>query len=83
MRVELYCKNCDCRFTQAADKHNGNILEQLQEEGPWFALGDGETPEDRIFSAVKEELRCPTCGAAGGLSEESLGSLSLQLLNQW
>jgi hypothetical protein len=82
MHVDLHCQGCDRWFSHSSSEES-DVLEQLQAEGPWFALGDGETPEDRIFAAVKEEIRCPECGVAAGLSEEDLGRLSLQLLDQW
>ena len=78
MHVELECRNCECIFTP-------DVWEKLNAEGPWSALGDGETVEDHIIAqmAPGEEICCPNCGAIIEMDEETLGRLSLQLLGQW
>jgi hypothetical protein len=55
------------------------------DEGPWYALGDGETFEDMIFAAVTSRgaIYCPECGQPVSISEESLGRLSLEMLAHW
>lgn len=77
MHVELRCDRCGCHFHGQDD-----ALKRLSAEGPWSALGDGETFEDRL-SADLGSHDCPRCGSAVRLSEEGLGQLSLQLLGQW
>ena len=58
---------------------------RLFEEGPAYALGDGETFEDMIFSTLTEhgEIRCPECGDPVQVSEESLGRMAMDVLAQW
>jgi hypothetical protein len=85
MQVELFCPHCCARFAAAPDTPAGEVLERMADEGPWYALGDGETFEDMIFSAMfaHGEIRCAECGEAVGVSEESLGQLTLEVLGSW
>ncbi len=85
MRIELRCSRCSCHIPVPADVPFGRVLERLAEEGPWYALGDGETWEDRIYSCLPAagEVRCPHCGATVEVSEDDLGELSRELLAQW
>jgi hypothetical protein len=82
--MELYCPNCSCRFT-APDTPASEILERITEEGPWCALGDGETFEDHISIALEDQepICCPVCGEAVTRNEESLGQLAQQMLANW
>ena len=79
MHVELYCPNCRSHFAAAAD------LDRATEEGTWYALGDGQTCEDALAAALADDGadRCPSCGEAATVSEESLGRLTLALLGTW
>jgi hypothetical protein len=54
------------------------------ESGPWYALGDGETFEDMIFSTLTEsgDISCPDCGEPVAVSEESLGRVALAMLSE-
>jgi hypothetical protein len=63
----------------------GRALARLAEEGPWYAIGDGETWEDRIYFCLsgQEQVRCPDCGAGVEVSEEHLSELSHELLAHW
>ncbi len=81
MRVELQCSSCPCRLGTWTTP----VLERITEEGPWVALGDGETFEDRIAATLSTayEERCPECGQPVAVSEESLGQLTQELLAQW
>jgi len=85
MQVELECPRCRCRDHAELDNSFGQALEHISAEGPWYALGDGETWEDRIHSylTTAEQARCPRCGAACEVSEASLAQLSRELLAQW
>jgi len=60
------------------------VLERMTEEGPWYALGDGETFEDMIFTALmtRGAIRCPECCRPVSVSEESLGRLAMEMLAQ-
>jgi hypothetical protein len=84
MRIELHCPDCSCHFGAAPEAPATEILDQMIEEGTWYALGDGETFEDMIFAALTSRglIRCPECGEAVSVSEESLGQLSQEMLRQ-
>jgi len=85
MQVELYCTNCQCRFAAPPDASAAEVAARMAVEGPWYALGDGETFEDMIFSTLtaKGEINCPECGEAVHVSEESLGQLAMEVLGSW
>ena len=85
MQVELYCTNCACRFAAPPETPAEDVIEQMAKDGPWYALGDGETFEDMIFStlAAEGEIRCPHCGEPVHVSEESLGQLAMEVLGSW
>ena len=57
-------------------------MSRIFPEVPGFALGDGETFEDMIFTALDDDRTtdCPTCGETMQVSEESLGQLALSML---
>jgi hypothetical protein len=82
MKVELRCLACLYRFPSYL---GAAALERIQEEGPWDALGDGQTFEDRLHSDFldQSEACCPQCGHAVEVSEESLSALSHSVLAQW
>ena len=85
MQIELYCSSCTCRFVAPPDTPAAEILDRMTEQGPWYALGDGETFEDMIFNALtaRGDIRCPDCGDPVSVSEESLGVLAMELLGSW
>jgi hypothetical protein len=83
MQVEIYCSHCGCRRV-ASEATVADVLEQLTREGPWAALGDGETFEDRIASGLCDRgLRCPRCGSGLHVDEQSLGRLAQEVLACW
>jgi hypothetical protein len=85
MNVELHCQNCLCRFAADPNTPAAEIFDQMAVEGPWYALGDGETFEDMIFTTLMSEgrIRCPECGDPVNVSEESLGRLTMEVLGSW
>ena len=85
MQIELYCTNCGCRFVAPPETSAVEILDRMDEQGPWFGLGDGETFEDMIFNALTDEgaIHCPECGHAVTVGEESLSQLAMEMLSQW
>jgi hypothetical protein len=85
MFVELYCPSCRCRFEASPETPVAAILDRVSEEGPWAALGDGETFEDAVAASLTGRAadRCPDCGETATVSEESLGRLTLALLGTW
>jgi hypothetical protein len=85
MHVELFCSNCQRRFAAAPETRAAAVLDRATEEGPWNALGDGETFEDALAAALADRGAdcCPGCGEAATVSEESLGRLTLALLGTW
>ena len=66
MQVELYCPHCCCRFVAAPETPAAEVLDRMAEEGPWYALGDGETFEDMIFTTLfsRGDIHCSECGEA-------------------
>ncbi|MGL4551254.1 MAG: hypothetical protein ACRC33_08700 [Gemmataceae bacterium] len=85
MRIELYCPCCDLAFVAPPETPAADVLEQMADQGPWYALGDGETFEDMIFSTVFAcgHVRCGECGEPVGVNEESLSQLALEVLGSW
>jgi hypothetical protein len=85
MQLELLCPHCFSRFGAAPDARSEEIVEQMIEEGPWYALGDGETFEDMVHAAltVRGVIRCPECAEPVEVTEECLGDLTRELLMQW
>jgi hypothetical protein len=85
MQVELYCRNCSCRFAAPPETAAADVLERMLDEGPHYGLGDGETFEDMIFNALtaEGEICCPACDEPVCVSEESLGKLAMEMLSQW
>jgi hypothetical protein len=82
MRIELCCPACHCRFTLPPEFGGEEALERVFDEGPRYALGDGETFEDMIHTTLAEQgaTRCPACGVPVSVSEESLGQLAMTML---
>jgi len=85
MQAELYCPHCGCRFAAHPDTPAAEVLERMADEGPWYCLGDGETFEDMIHSALLAcgSIRCSECGEAALVTEESLGRLAMEVLGSW
>ena len=85
MQVELYCQECDSRFTADPDTPATEVLDRMADDGPWYALGDGETFEDMIFSTLFAcgAIRCSECGESVSVTEESLGQLTMEVLGSW
>jgi hypothetical protein len=85
MQVELYCPHCGTSFTADPDTPAAEILDRMKEDGPWYALGDGETYEDMIFSTLFAcgHIRCTACGETASVTEQSLGQLTMEVLGSW
>jgi hypothetical protein len=85
MQVELYCSNCGCTFAAEPETPAGEVLDRMAEGGPWYALGDGETYEDMIFSTLFAcgAIRCGGCGEPVSVNEQSLGQLTMEVLGSW
>src|SRR5947209_3112970 len=79
MQVELLCPHCEHRFRVPPDAPVQEALDRVADEGPWSALGDGETFEDKLYTALNsgETIHCPACAAAVPVSEEDLAKLAL------
>jgi hypothetical protein len=60
-------------------------MDRMAEQGPWYALGDGQTYEDMIFSMLFScgTIRCIECGKPASVTEQSLGQLSMEVLGSW
>lgn len=81
MRIELRCPCCLCSFAAEPDAPALRILDRMIDEGPWFALADGETFEDMVFNALlaRGRISCPDCGEAVHVNEASLGQMTREL----
>ena len=57
----------------------------MAEDGPWYALGDGETFEDMIFTTLFAcgSIRCADCGEPASVTEQSLGQMAMEVLGSW
>jgi hypothetical protein len=85
MQIELHCPHCLCSFAASPDAPAAEVFDRMAEEGPWYALGDGETFEDMIFSTLFAcgSIRCSECGAPVAVSEQTLGQLTMEVLGSW
>ena len=85
MQIELYCPTCACRFVAPPDTPAAEVLDRMTEDGPWYALGDGETFEDMIFATLFScgHVRCSECGESVHVTEETLGQLTMEVLGNW
>jgi hypothetical protein len=85
MQIELSCPLCACRFAAPPECGSSEVFERMFEDGPRYALGDGETFEDMIFTTLMDhgQISCPDCGEPAAVSEESLGQLAMEVLAQW
>jgi hypothetical protein len=85
MQVQLYCPQCACCFAAAPETPASEVLDRMADEGPWYALGDGETFEDMIFTTLlaNGDIRCTECGEPAAVSEASLGQLTMEVLGSW
>jgi hypothetical protein len=77
MQIELRCAQCPCAFAAAPETPFAEVVERMKEEGPWFALAEGDTLEDMVWSALlaRGAIYCPECGQPVAVREPSLGSL--------
>jgi hypothetical protein len=77
MEVELFCSCCLARFAAPPDCPRDEVLDQLTDEGPWFALAEGALFEDMIFAAVLRRgmITCPECGTPVEVREASIGEM--------
>jgi hypothetical protein len=85
MQVEIHCPHCCSSFTAAPETPAAEVLDRMANEGPWYALGDGETFEDMIFTTLFAcgAIRCSNCGDLVSVTEESLGQLTMEVLGSW
>lgn len=85
MQIELSCSCCSRCFAAPPEATADEVRQIMTAEGPGYALGDGETFEDMIFTSLTDRgyIACPDCGEIVCVSEESLGQLAMELLAQW
>jgi lipid-binding SYLF domain-containing protein len=65
MEMELICPDCNGRFSASAETTEEDIVQQMTEEGPWYALAAGNCFRDMIHTALRRRggIACPECGA--------------------
>jgi hypothetical protein len=63
MEIHLCCPRCPCRFSSVPDAPAAEVLDRMNGDAPWFALAEGETFEDMVFTALEKRGRilCPDC----------------------
>jgi hypothetical protein len=63
MDIELRCPGCRCRFSAPAQTPADCIVDRMMDEGPWYALADGDTFEDMVWTVLSDRGRilCPEC----------------------
>ena len=85
MKIELSCRNCFCRFAAPPETGNEEVFDRMFDNGPAYALGDGETFEDMIFTTLIGcgTIRCTECGEPASVTEQSLGQLTMEMLGSW
>jgi hypothetical protein len=71
MPIELRCPLCGCQLTARPDAPYEEVLDRMTDEGPWFALAEGDTFEDMVFAALASRgaIHCPDCQGAVAVSE--------------
>ena len=82
MQIEMCCPHC-FRPSMAPEETAGNEwLERMFDGAPVYALGDGETFEDMISTALADHgpVHCPHCSGILQFSEENLGQLAMSML---
>jgi hypothetical protein len=74
MQIHLYCPRCLCHFTAPADTPAAEVLGQMNDDAPWFALAEGKTFEEMVFTALSARGRilCPECRREVLVGGESL-----------
>jgi hypothetical protein len=72
MQIELRCPCCPCRFRAPSFAPAAEVLDRMTEEGPWFALAEGDTFQDMLEAALRARgrIRCPECGTAVAVGDE-------------
>ena len=82
MQIEMTCPRCFRPSVVELENADSELLDRMFEGAPVYALGDGETFEDMISTALSEHapMHCPRCGGVLQFSEESLGQLAMDML---
>lgn len=82
MEIEMCCPHCFRASSLPLETVDHEFLDRVFAGAPVYALGDGETFEDMISTALSEHdpVHCTHCGAALQYSEESLGRLAMSML---
>jgi hypothetical protein len=72
MQIELRCPVCACRLTAPPDAPYDEVLDRMTDDGPWFALAEGDTFEDMVFAALASRgvIHCPDCRGAVAVSAD-------------
>jgi hypothetical protein len=84
MQIELCCPRCAGRVAAVQGNAGEELLDSMFRDEPLGALGDGETFEDMLSTALTghDPTNCPRCGAVMQVCEESLGQLALSMISR-
>ena len=77
VEIELFCPNCTKSFAAAPETRSEEIVQRMTEDGPWYALANGQSFEDMVCSALLDRgaIRCPECSRPVLVREKSMGFL--------
>jgi hypothetical protein len=82
MNIELHCPDCRSLFGAPADTPADEILDRMINEGPWYALAEGETFAEMVQAAlaVRGKILCPDCGKILSIRAKGLRRPSRELI---
>lgn len=64
MWIRLFCACCSCQYRSPVETPASQVLDQMTDDSPWFALAEGDTFEGMVSAALDRRGRilCPECG---------------------
>src|SRR5262249_61954654 len=77
VEIELHCPSCLSNFTASPEATPEQIVQRMTEEGPWYALANGNSFEDMVCLALlnRGAINCPDCASPVSIREKSMGAL--------
>ncbi len=82
MLLELRCPCCGCHLSGSPETPSEDILDRMTDDGPWFALAEGDTFADMIEAALSSRgaIHCPDCCGVVAVREASLAACDRELV---